>query len=464
MNDFSDFPSSFAGEALRPGDPGYAEARAIHNTRHDRRQPALIARCTDADDVATVVDYAVRRDVSIAIRGGGHSVDGSAMPDGALVVDCSPMKRVAVDPEAGLARVEAGVLLGEMDAATQAHGLAVPSGTVSTTGAAGLILGGGIGYLTRRHGMSVDNLVSIELVTVDGRRLTASEDEHPDLFWGMRGAGHNLAIATALTLNAHPVGPDVVSGLLVYPIDQAVAILGGIDAAMAAAPRELAVHPVALPAPPLPGLSAAVVGTPVLGFVVVWVGDPAEADRAIRPVAGLGEPILDTVGPSSWTEANALLDVLAPPGRRQRNRGGYIAGFTEAIAERVVDRVHRAPAPTAPGPSVAIGFPCLGGAGFDTAEGSMAYSREGALWLYEVIGQWDGAERDADFDAWVNGTADALTPHSLRNSYVNLSADVGPTWRRRVYGAPEKWERLRALKAEWDPENRLRHNKNIPPG
>jgi FAD/FMN-containing dehydrogenase len=458
---FADFPSSFKGVAVRPGDDGYADARRIPNARHDDKQPALIARATDADDIVTAVNYAVQQDVPIAVRSGGHAIDGHAMPDGAFVIDTSPMKGISVDPATGITRIEAGVLLGEMDAATQKHGRVVPAGTVSQTGAAGLILGGGMGYLTRRFGMTVDNLISVDLVTVDGRKLTASEDENPELFWGLRGAGHNLAIATSFTLQAHPVGPDVVSGLIIYPIDQAVPILGKIDEAMAAAPRELTIYPVVLPAPPLPGLPEAMIGVPIFVLIAVYTGAIDKYEQAMASIRPLGQPLADMVHPSSWLEANSILDVLAPPGRRQHSRGGYLPGLSDEIGQLVVDHVAAAPAPTGPGPSCAVAFPQLGAANFDFDEDSKAYSREGAEWLWEVLGQWDPPDKDAEYDGWVDGVMNALIPYSLRNGYVNLSTDRGAEWLEGLYGSPDKWQRLCALKAEWDPENRLSHNKNL---
>jgi FAD/FMN-containing dehydrogenase len=458
---FTDFPSSFKGVAVRPGDDGYAAARRIPNARHDHKQPALIVRCTDAEDILTAVNYAVEQDAAIAIRSGGHAIDGHAMPDGAFVIDTSPMKGITVDPQTGITRIEAGVLLGEMDAATQEHGLVVPAGTVSATGAAGLILGGGMGYLTRRFGMTVDNLISVDLVTVDGRTLTASEDENQGLFWGLRGAGHNLAIATSFTLQAHRVGPEVVSGLIIYPIDQAVPILGKIDEAMAAAPRELTIYPVVLPAPPLPGLPEAMIGVPIFVLIAVYTGELDKYEEAMSFVRPLGQPLADMVHPSSWLEANSILDVLAPPGRRQHSRGGYLPGITEEIAELIVEHVSDAPAPTGPGPSCAVAFPILGGANHDFDENSKAYSRDGAEWLWEVLGQWDPPEKDAEYDGWVDGVMNALIPYSLRNGYVNLSTDRGAEWLEGLYGSPEKWQRICALKAEWDPENRLSHNKNV---
>ncbi|MCW2997852.1 MAG: linked oxidase-like protein [Solirubrobacterales bacterium] len=458
---FADFPTSFRGAVVRPGDAGYAEARKIPNARHDLRHPAIIARCADADDVAIAVRYANEQDVAIALRSGGHGIDGFAMPEGAFVIDLSPMKGISVDPATGVARVEAGCLLGEMDAATQEHGLVVPSGTVSETGVAGLILGGGLGYNTRLHGMSVDNLLAVDVVTADGRKLRATADENADLFWGLRGAGHNLAIATAFELQAHPVGPDITSGLIIYPIDAAVPILTRIDEFMATAPRPMTVYPVVLPAPPLPGLPEQLVGVPIFVLIVVYTGPLDTAEAEVAKVAALGQPMANMVGPSTWMQANSILDVLAPPGRRQHSRGGYLGSITPEIAQIVVDHVSNAPAPTGPGPSCAVAFPAMGGAAEDFDEDATAFSRTGAKWLWEVLGQWDPPESDAEYDGWVDGVMDALKPFSLRNGYVNLSTDQGPDWLEGLYGSAEKWNRIVALKAKWDPENRLRHNKNV---
>ncbi|MGW1783725.1 FAD-binding oxidoreductase [Streptomyces sp. NPDC002143] len=460
-NAFADFPSTFKGVVLRPGDDGYAEARKIPNARYGHRVPALIARVTDVDDVITAVNYAVEKDISVAVRSGGHAIDGHAMPHDAFVIDTSLMKRIDIDPETGITTIEAGVLLGEMDAATQAHGFVVPAGTVSDTGAAGLTLGGGIGYNTRRFGATVDNLRSIDVVTTDGRKITCSRDENEELFWGLRGAGHNLAIATSFTYQAQRVGPQVMSGLQIFPIDVAVPFLGKIDAALAESPRELCVYPVLLPAPPLPGLPEEMINQPIFVLIVVYTGELDAYDEAMSAIRALGEPMADMVHESTWQEANSILDVLAPPDRRQHSRGGYLPALTEEMVQTVVDRVSRTPEPTGPGPSCAVAFPCLGGALQDFDEDSTAYSRQGALWLWEVLGQWDPADKDAEFEAWVDGTMDALTPYSLANGYVNLSTDRGAEWLRALYGSEDKWRRIVALKQEWDPDNRLAHNKNV---
>lgn len=458
---FIDFPpQGFKGQVLRSEDTGYTQARQVPNARYGYK-PAIIVPCLDVDDIVLAVEYCDSHNEPIAIRSGGHSIDGHAMPQDAFVIDTSLMKTIEVNPVTGIVTIESGVLLGEMDAATQEHGYVVPSGTVSETGAAGLTLGGGIGYLTRRFGVTVDNLLSMNVVTTDGRKLTVSDNEHSELFWGLCGAGHNLAIVTSFTYQAHKVGPEVISGLIIYPIDAAVNILSQIDKVMAAAPRDLTVYPVVLPAPPLPGLPPQMAGVPILVLIIVYTGELSKYEDAMAGIRSLSEPLADMVRPSTFLEANSILDVLAPPGRRQHSRGGYLAAMTPEVAQIVVDKVLSPPTPTGPGPSVAIAFPCLGGASFDFDEDSKAYSRQGALWMWEVIGQWDVPEKDSEFDGWVDSIMHALAPHSLSNGYVNLSADRGAEWLRNVYGSSQKWERICKLKAEYDPRNLLRYNKNV---
>jgi FAD/FMN-containing dehydrogenase len=310
--------------------------------------------------------------------------------------------------------------------------------------------------------MAVDNLISVDVVTADGRQLTVSEDNEPDLFWGLRGAGHNLAVATAFEVQGQPCGPEVTSGLIIYPIEQAAEILPKMDEFMAGTRREMTVYPVVLPAPPLPGLPEQMIGVPIFVLIVVYTGPLDTAPDEVAKVEALGQPLANMVGPSSFMQANSILDVLAPPGRRQHSRGGYLGAITKEIAETVVQHVFAAPPPTGPGPSCAVAFPQMGGAADDYEEDYVAFSRTGAKWLWEVLGQWDGEEHDAVYDGWVDGVMDALKPFSLRNGYVNLSTDQGPDWLQGLYGSEEKWNRLRRLKAEWDPDNRLSHNKNIP--
>ena len=458
---FLDFPATFAGQVLRPGDEGFDDAREIWNVRGMRAEPALIARASDEDDVVLAVAYANANDMPLAVRSGGHGVDGSAMPAGALVVDLSSLKGVRLDPETGRATVAAGVLLGEMDAATQAHGYVVPAGVVTRTGAAGLTLGGGIGHLTRRFGATVDNLISVDVVTMDGRRRTVSAEEEPELFWGLKGAGHNLAIATSFTFQAKQVGPQVVSGNLIYSAEAGVAVIDGLDAALAVAPRELSVTVNILPAPPIPGLPADAVGKPVVLILVVYTGDLAGFDGAMADIRALGIPMLDPTRPSSWLEANSIVDAYAPVGRCQYLEGGYLPVLTADIARLCIQALASAPRPTRPGPASLITIPLLGGAIFDCDEDSAAFSRTDANWLFEVATQWDGEALDDAHLTWVKTTMAALESSATRNAYINLSAHRGQDWLRRAYGSTEKWRRLVALKQTWDPHNRLAYNKNI---
>lgn len=458
---FTDFPTAFHGPVHRPGQPGYAAARSIWNMRTAHHEPALIAQAADRDDVVTAVRYAYDKGVPIAVRGGGHGIDALAMPDKALVLDTSLLKGISVEPRTRQATIEAGVLLGEMDAATQEHGLVVPAGVVSDTGAVGLTLGGGIGHLTRRLGATVDNVLSIEAVTADGRVVTATATSEPELFWGLRGAGHNLAVATSVTYQAHPVGPQVMSGLMVYSADDGPAVFAGIDAALAESPRELAVSLIALAAPPLPGLPDALVGTPVLVALIVWTGELARYDDAMRSTRELADPLADLVEPASWVRTNSIVDPFEPAGRRQHLLGGYLPAVDADLGRRIFEQVAAAPAVPGGPPSCLITLPVLGGALFDADEDSCAFSRVGAEWLYEVSAHWDSPDDDPAYVGWVAETDALFGPAASASAYVNLSGERDDRWLRGAYGSPAKWERLVELKRTWDPDNRFAYNKNI---
>ncbi|WP_406197843.1 FAD-binding oxidoreductase [Streptomyces europaeiscabiei] len=458
----ADFPADFRGAVLRPGDDGYDAARALYQGRAADEGPALIARCADEDDVATVLRHASARGIPVAVRGGGHGSDGYAMPGGALVVDLSAMKAVTVDPETRVVRAQPGVLLGELDAATQEHGLAVPAGTVSSTGVAGLTLGGGIGHLMRRYGATVDNLLACEMITVDGRRVRADEAENPELFWALRGGGGNFGVVTAFEYRAHPVGPDVVAGQLIFPFDQAADILGRLPAHMATAPRELGLLAAIAPAPALPMLPPEAHGRPVLVLVPVHTGDLAAADEVIEALAGLGRPLANLVTKMPWPQANSMLDAIAPYGKRMNLRGGYLPALSADAVAALMH--HAATAPSIPGATTAFNIWSMGGAiSEDFAEDATAFSREGAAWLWEAVSMWDAPEHDARYEQWATTVSEAMRPHSLTNGYTNLTDDLGGAWRRGVHGSETKHRRLRAVKAAWDPDNLLRFNKNISP-
>ncbi|MEU5677051.1 MULTISPECIES: FAD-binding oxidoreductase [Streptomyces] len=457
-----DFGAAFQGRVLRGEDVGFDEARTVFNGRAADTPPALIAQCTDEDDVAAVLRYASANDVPVAVRGGGHGADGHAAAGGALVVDLSGMRAVSVDPQTRTVRAQAGVLLGELDAATQEHGLVVPSGTVTTTGIAGLTLGGGIGHLMRRFGATVDNLLACDMITIEGRKVRASERENPDLFWALRGGGGNFGVVTAFEYRAHPLGPDVVSGQIVYPGDQAPAVLSQLHAFMSKAPRELGLGTTLTVAPPVPGLPEEVHGQPVLILLPCYTGPAGRAEEIIGRLSGLGAPVLNTVRTTTWLQTNSMLDAMVPYGWRLAQRGGYLASLTEPVVNTLFERL--AAVPDVPGSMTAINIWALGGAlSQDVAEDATAFSRAGAGWLWECAPVWTGPEHDTVFDAWAEATTSALRAFTLPNAYPNLTEDQGELWRRGIFGSEAKYRRLAEIKAAWDPRNLMRHNKNIPP-
>jgi FAD/FMN-containing dehydrogenase len=457
---FADFPAEFRGEVLRPGDTGYDEARRVNNGRATDEGPALIARCLDEDDVVTALRYASAIKTPVAVRGGGHGYDGHAMPGGALVVDLSLLRAVTVDPQTRVVRAQAGVTLGELDAATQEHGLVVPSGTVTSTGIAGLTLGGGIGHLMRRYGATVDNLLACEMVTVDGRRVRVDAGTHEELFWALRGGGGNFGVVTSFEYRAHPMGTDAVAGFAVYGLHDAPGILTALDEVMAAAPRELGLVATVTPAPPLPMIPEQAHGRPVLILTPVYTGDPATADDVLKPLLGLGTPLVNLIQPTTWRQANSMLDATAPYGKRAASRSGYLPAITSAAAAAVLDSATAA----TPGWGGTLNLIAMGGAiTEDVPEDATAFPRAGAAWVWQAVALWDSPDQDAGYDQWAADATSALAPHTLPTGYVNLTTDQGEDWRRNVWGSEATFRRLQRVKTAWDPHNLLRFNKNIAP-
>lgn len=461
---FHDFPDDFEGPRFRPGEEGYDEARLIFNMRHRSWQPALIARAADEEDVVRLMRYASARKIPVAIRSGGHAVDGFSMPDGALVLDMTALRELSVDPATRTVRAGSGILLGDLDQATQQHGLVVPSGTVSSTGIAGLTLGGGVGYLMRRFGATVDNLLACELVTVDGTRMRASDSENPELFWALRGAGHNIAAVTAFEYRAQAVGPMVGAGGVMFDLDQARDVLVKLIPFMAGAPLELSMIATLAPCPPLPMVDAQWHGRPILNLHLVFTGDLDRLDGLVAGLAALGTPFATVVGVMPWTEANKMLDAHVPFGSNAHTRGGYMSDLTPQIIDIVIAQARAAPPPTSPQPNTLQNIWFMGGAITNGAdEDSMAFSRHGANIFWEGVSLWDGPELEAAHVDWLNSTGDALTPLMRTNGYVNLTTDRGPEWLAGLYGSAEKYRRIVAAKTRWDPDNLLRHNKNVKP-
>ena len=464
MASFEYLPRSFKGQTWRPAEEGYEVARRRWNALHSKRTPALIMRCSDVDDVVTAVRYAVDQGAPIALRGGGHGVDGSSAPDGALVIDLSALKGIRVTPDARQVWLEPGVTLGEMDAALDRHGLAVPSGQVSTTGVTGLALGGGVGYLTRRYGLTVDSIRACELVTADGRKVRASAEDNPELLWGLRGAGHNFGVVTDIQFQAHPLGSDVVTGFVVFPLDKAQEVLEQLDWHMRSAPRELCVIPLLLRLPEIPGLAEKWIGESSLLLNIVYTGEPPHAESVIGKIEAMSQPIFSSMGPATWLATNSKADTLAPWGRRAFHYCGHLPSLTKPAIEVMIEQARKQPRKLKPGIVGAIALPGMDGAVHDVDPESTSYCRAGANWMWECAADWDEPERDEECIKWVTSTRDALRPHMLASGYINLSCEQGVEWLEGVYGGKSRYQRLVALKRQWDPGNVFRFNKNIRPG
>ncbi|KAL2857309.1 hypothetical protein BJY01DRAFT_202594 [Aspergillus pseudoustus] len=457
-------PSTFRGETHRAGDEGYAEARLIFNMRHDSWQPALIARPVDVPDLQALMRHAYAHDIPVAVRSGGHGVDSTAMPHGQLVVDLSAWKDIHVDTASRVIRLGAGVLLGEMDAACEKHGLVVPAGTVSHTGVAGLTLGGGLGYNMRRFGATVDQLLACEVVTTDGRFIRASGKENTDLFWALRGGGGNFGIVTSFEFQGHEMGHTPSYAVILFELEDAKSILGKLPAFVKTSPRELIVVPTIMGVPPFPGIPPEQCGVRKLVTICVFTGNPDKFDLLLKEVTGLGKPSAVTACQAPWTQVNSMLDLGAPFGRRYSTRGGYLSQITDDLVDTVLQGAEAAPSEEEAADAHCAQLIWLFGGGAlteDHDEDSVAFSRKGAIALIECTTQWDSPGTDAKVLAWIDNLTDSLKPFLLPNGYVNLCEDLGQEWLQGLYGSPEKYSRLLAMKQKWDPKNLLRFNKNF---
>jgi FAD/FMN-containing dehydrogenase len=447
--------SGFGGEVLLPGEEAYEGARRIWNAMIDKR-PAIIARCAGAPDVTRAVRFARDTGLVLAVRGGGHNIAGSALCDGGIVVDLSRMKAVKVDPGARRVTVEGGATLADLDAATQAHGLATPVGVNSTTGLGGLTLGGGFGWLSRKHGLTVDNLESAEVVTADGEIVRASATQHPDLFWALRGGGGNFGVVTRFEFRLHPVGPDVLSGLIVYPIDQAPSVLRQYRDFAARAPDELSVWVVLRPAPPLPFLPPSVHGQPILVLAAFYAGDPGAGAPLFEPLRRFGAPVGEHVGVQPYTAWQQTFDPLLAPGARNYWKSHNFTTLPDALFDAVLQSVAGFPSPDC---EIFIG--AVGGATARPPVASAAYAHRDARFVMNVHGRWMDAADDQRCIRWAREFFDAAAPFASGGVYVNfMSADEADRV-RAAYGA--NYQRLAEVKRKYDPRNLFRTNQNINP-
>jgi len=452
--DLGQLRSGLAGELIVAGDGGYDEARALWNGMIDRR-PAVIVRCGGVKDVQATLDFARKRGLLFSVRGAGHNIAGKAACDGGLMIDLSGMKEVVVDAAARTARVGPGATLADVDAATQPHGLAVPTGINSTTGIAGLTLGGGFGWLTRKHGMTVDSLLAADVVTADGRLVKASADREPELFWGLRGGGGNLGIVTSFEFRLHPVGPEVTAGLVVYPFDAARDVMRFWRNHCTKAPDELSAWVVTRKAPPLPFLPAEWHGREVLILAMLYAGDVAEGEKATRTLRDFGKPIADVVGPHPFVGWQQAFDPLLTPGARNYWKSHNFSEMTDAAIDVILDHVRRLPSPQSE-----IFVAQLGGAVNRVSVDATAYPHRTTEFVINVHTRWDEAKDDAACVAWARAFFEKTAPFSNGGVYVNFISE-GEERVGAAYGPNE--ERLARVKKRYDPENLFRVNQNVLP-
>lgn len=447
--------TAIRGQVLLPGDASFDQARSIWNAMIDRR-PAIILRCAGAADVREGVAFARDNGLPLAIRGGGHNIGGSALCDDGVVLDLSQMKSVHIDPAARRAYVEPGATLHDFDHEAQAFGLATPLGINSTTGVAGLTLGGGFGWLSRRYGMTIDNLVSADVVTAEGEFLNASGDSHEDLFWAIRGGGGNFGVVTRFEFALHPVGPLVYGGLVVLPLAQARDALLKYRAANAGMPEELSVWAVLRLAPPLPFLPPEVHGKPVIVFAMCYTGPIESGPAAVEFVRKFGTPVGEHLGPMPFVAWQQAFDPLLTPGARNYWKSHNLGEIQDGLIDALLNAIDKLPSP-----QCEIFFGQIGAQTQRVPVEATAYSSRDTLYAMNVHGRWDDANDDERCIAWAREFFDAAAPFALGSVYVNFMTQEEGGRVADAYGP--NYERLVTVKNRYDPRNLFRFNQNIRP-
>jgi hypothetical protein len=437
-----EFAANVAGRVIRPSDPGYDIARRIWNAAIDRR-PGLIVRCAGAADVIAAVKFARANDLLVAVRGGGHNVAGRALCDDGLVIDLSEMRGVLVDPASGTVRVQGGATLGDLDRETHLYGLAVPMGVVSKTGVAGLTLGGGVGWLVRKYGLSCDNVLAFEVVTAEGELVTASADSHPDLYWALRGGGGNFGVVTSFTFRAHPVA-TVLGGLLVHPRERAAEFLRFHRGFMATAPEELTAYC---------GLVTTPDGMPALLAVACWCGDPAEGERVLAPYRAYGPPLVDAIQPMPFPAMQKLIDGAFPDGSHNYWKSSFLRELSDPAIDLLVEHAGRARSPLS---GVLVEY--YGGAPGRVGPADSAFAQRRAEYNIVISAQWAEAAESAEHVAWARALSDALRPHAS-SDIPNFQAEVDEALLRAAFG--DNYARLAEVKRKYDPANFFSLNANI---
>jgi FAD binding domain-containing protein/berberine-like enzyme len=447
--------ASFSGDVVAPHDEGYDEHRKVWNGSIDRH-PALIARCAGVADVRDAVRFGREHELLVAVRSGGHSFPGLSVCDDGMVIDLAAMKGIRVDPDKQTVRVQAGTLLGELDRETQAFGLAVPSGIVTHTGVAGLTLGGGIGWIMRKYGLSVDSLVGVDVVTADGEFVKASADENADLFWGVRGGGGNFGIVTEFEFRAYPLGPEVMAGPVFWSMNDAPEVLRFYRDWIADCPDELMTIVVQRKAPPLPTVPPELVGELVIAVTACYAGPVEDGERVIRPLKEFGKPVLDLCMPKPYLAHQQMFDPAFRRGCWYYVRSCDVAELNDDVVDVVAEYGQKI---TSPITSIALWQ--MGGAVSRVGENDTAFHGRNAGHTFNINGNSETADGFEEQREWARDYWTALAPHHT-SVYVNFLMEEGDERVRQAYGA-EKYDRLAALKREYDPTNFFRLNQNIPP-
>jgi FAD binding domain-containing protein/berberine-like enzyme len=448
--------SSFQGELVKAGDPPYEQHRAVWNGSIDRH-PALIARCAGTDDVVSALRFAERTDLPLAVRSGGHSFPGQSVCDDGVVLDLRPMHEIRVDPDARTATAGAGALLGELDQATQEFGLVVPAGIVTHTGLAGLTLGGGIGWIMRKHGLTIDQLLSVRVVTTSGEVVRASQNENVDLFWGIRGGGGNFGIVTEFEFDLNDLGPQVLAGPIFWRMADSPEVLRFYRDWIAEAPDELMTIVIHRKAPPLPFVPPELHGELVVAVVCCYAGSIEDGERVVKPLRDFGAPVLDLCEPKPYLAHQSMFDPSFPHGRWYYMRSCDVAELSDDVIDTTVEHSLRIASPL-------TAFPIwqMGGAVARVDEDETAFNSRGVGHTFNITAMTEGADGFEAEREWARGLWSALEPHHMNTVYVNFLMEEGEDRVREAYGA-ERYDRLRRLKRKYDPQNRLRLNQNIPP-
>lgn len=440
------------GEILEPGDGGYDEARGVWNAKIDK-QPAVIVRCTDADDVTAAVDFAREQDLPLAIRGGGHHIAGYAVCDDGIVIDLAPMNEVHIDADTQTVRVQGGAMWGDLNQELRAHGLEIVGNPYDEVGVAGYTLGGGMGLLSRKYGLAIDNLRSVEVVTADGELVHASDEENPEMFWALRGGSGNFGVVTTFEFDCHDVPPKILNGVFIHPITELADSLRVYREFMANAPNEVGAGVGVIEVPSTAEFPDKRHGESVTILLAYYLGDPEEGKRVLQPLQEFGDPHLAAVRPQGYSEVGTG---LLEDGQRNHWKNHFFTDITDESITTFVE--HALPLPEQVGH---VNFFSLGGAINRVDETATAYPHRDANHLLEIVTQWNDPADDQEVISWAREVHEAMAPHATGGEYLNNQTDDNPTRAKAAYG--DNYDRLAEIKTNWDPENLFHLNQNITP-